>query len=218
MALGPYVTLEVHDDGPGIPPEILQSIFDPFFTTKEKGHGLGLAAVLGIIKAHKGGLTVYSEVGVGTTFKLLLPATMKEDDVTKSKSEAGTKIFKGSVLVIDDEEYVREAVTDILALENVEVLTAADGKSGLALYMAHQADISLVLLDLSMPGWSGERTMRELRKVNLKLPIILSSGYNEVEATRRFVGKEFTGFLQKPYTADRLLEVVQKYLSDGEPV
>ena len=214
LADGDYVTLEVHDDGPGMSQDILASIFDPFFTTKEKGHGLGLAAVLGIIRGHKGGLTVYSEEGQGTTFKLLIPASDKQEAMTISESGDQKSNIIGSVLVVDDEAYVREAVTDILGMRDIEVLTAADGKEGLAVYEAHQSEIALVLLDLSMPGWSGEETMREIRKVNPETRIILSSGYNEVEATRRFAGKGLTGFLQKPYSADKLIETIQAYLSD----
>jgi CheY-like chemotaxis protein len=214
LADGDYVTLEVHDDGPGMSQDILASIFDPFFTTKERGHGLGLAAVLGIIRGHKGGLTVYSEEGQGTTFKLLIPASDKQEAMTISEAGDQNTGITGSVLVVDDEEYVREAVTDILGMRDIEVLTAAGGKEGLAVYKVYQSKIALVLLDLSMPGWSGEETMREIRKVNPETRIILSSGYNEVEATRRFAGKGLTGFLQKPYSADKLIETIQAYLSD----
>ncbi|MCA9932932.1 MAG: PAS domain S-box protein [Anaerolineales bacterium] len=212
---GPYVTLEVHDDGPGMAPEILEKVFDPFFTTKEKGHGLGLAAVLGIVKGHKGGLTVYSEVGRGTTFKLLFPASLADEIPPQAKSPARSRKAKGLVLVIDDEVHVREAVTDILGLENIEVLATSDGKSGLALYQKHRAKIDLVLLDLSMPGWSGEQTMRELRQANPEVRIILSSGYNETEATQQFTGKGLTGFLQKPYSARQLVEMVGLHLLAG---
>lgn len=209
---GLFVTLEIHDDGEGMSQETLMKIFDPFFTTKEKGHGLGLAAVLGIIKGHRGGLTVYSELGKGTTFKILLPAssTPKVVNGEMPLSESGKS--GGLVLVIDDEKFVRMAVVDILAFDNIEVISAADGKEGLAMYQERQDEIGLVLLDLSMPGWSGEQTMRELHKVNPAVPIILSSGYNEVEATRLFIGKGLVGFLQKPYSTKSLLETVRQYL------
>ncbi|MCA9971332.1 MAG: PAS domain S-box protein [Anaerolineales bacterium] len=211
LANGTYVTLEIHDDGPGMDADTLAHIFDPFYTTKERGHGLGLAAVLGIVRGHRGGLTVYSEIGRGTTFKLLLPASEQQQPAPTADPLAGAASLDGLVLVIDDEAHVREAVSDILGLENIGVLTAVDGESGLALYQAHQADITLVLLDLSMPGWSGERTLRELRKVNPDVRIILSSGYNEVEATQRFAGRRLTGFLQKPYSAGKLLDIVNRY-------
>jgi CheY-like chemotaxis protein len=209
---GDYVTLEIRDDGIGMNKETLANIFDPFFTTKEKGHGLGLAAVLGIIKGHNGGLMVTSEVGVGTTFKILLPASTdyEADDLehpsTRSLNGAGL------VLVIDDEPHVRMAVSDILKLKNIKSILASDGQQGLALYQEHQKEVGLVLLDLSMPGWSGEQTMRELYKFDPDVSIILSSGYNEVEATRLFVGDGLVGFLQKPYSAAKLLDTVATYI------
>ncbi len=209
---GIYVTLEVHDDGAGMTQDTLANIFDPFFTTKEMGHGLGLAAVLGIIKGHRGGLTVYSEADKGSTFKILLPAaTMPDASVHVEPIEEPIN-GNGLVLVIDDEKHVRTAVADILGLENIGTLSAADGKQGLALYQERRSEIAMVLLDLSMPGWSGEQTMRELLKVDPQIAIVLSSGYNEVEATRRFVGKGLVGFLQKPYSADKLLDTVRLYL------
>ncbi len=209
---GLYVILELHDDGVGIPPENLAKIFDPFFTTKPTGHGLGLAAVIGIVKGHKGGLTVYSEIGKGTTFKLLFPIYDNAPAILPTDATSTSLALQGQVLVIDDEASVREAVADILGLKGVEVIVAADGETGLALYQERQEAIVLVLLDLSMPGWSGERTLRELRRINPQVRVILSSGYNEIEATQRFVGKALTGFLQKPYSADTLLSAVNHYL------
>lgn len=208
---GLYVTLEVHDDGPGIPAGDLGQIFDPFFTTKEKGHGLGLSAVLGIIKGHSAGLVVYSESGQGTTFKILLPASDKTAIETGEAFDRKSPTFVGQVLVIDDEPYVREAVVEILDAVGIVALTAENGEQGVALYEAQQSKIGLVLLDLSMPGWSGEQTMRVLRKLNQDVRVILSSGYNEIEATRGFVGKGAVGFLQKPYSTNKLLEMVWEF-------
>ena len=204
--------MELHDDTEVISPENLAKIFDPFFTTKPTGHGLGLAAVIGIVKGHKGGLTVYSEIGKGTTFKLLFPIYDNAPAILPTDATSTSLALQGQVLVIDDEASVREAVADILGLKGVEVIVAADGETGLALYQERQEAIVLVLLDLSMPGWSGERTLRELRRINPQVRVILSSGYNEIEATQRFVGKALTGFLQKPYSADTLLSAVNHYL------
>lgn len=209
LASGTYVTLEVQDDGPGIPADRVKKIFDPFYTTKEKGQGLGLSAVIGIVKGHKGGLTVKSDVGVGTSFKLWLPARNGHDSVSNPKSIEAELNFKGLVLVIDDEVHVREAIVDILDLEQIEVVAAADGQEGLSLYQQRQKEIRLVLLDLSMPGWNGERTMQELRKFDPNVRIILSSGYSEIEALKRFTGKRLDGFLKKPYSADKLLETIK---------
>ncbi|MCA9970932.1 MAG: PAS domain S-box protein [Anaerolineales bacterium] len=212
-APGPYVALEVRDPGSGIPADILSRIFDPFFTTKATGHGLGLAAALGIIKQHAGGLFVHSSGEEGTAFMLLLPASSAPELPTPPPTAAGYAPSHGLVLVIDDEAPVREAVGDILELVGIEVLAAPDGESGLALYQAHRAEVALVLLDLSMPGWNGEQTLQALRAVNPALRVILSSGYSESESVQRFIGKEVSGFLQKPYRAETLLQTVQAHLA-----
>lgn len=213
LAPGQYVSLEIHDDGQGMDSQTLARIFEPFFSTKATGRGLGLAAVLGIIRGHHGGLSVTSEVGQGSTFKLLFPAATEtapptdEDDAVEN-----TGAPAGKVLVIDDEQPVREAVKDILAVEGIVVLGAANGDDGVALYRERQAEIELVLLDLSMPGLSGQETLAALRQVNPAVRVILSSGYNEVEAMRRFRAEGSLGFLQKPYSADRLIQTVKQHL------
>ena len=117
------------------------------------------------------------------------------------------------ILVIDDEASVREAVTDVLELEGLQVLTAPDGAAGVALYGEWQADIGLVLLDLSMPGLTGEETFRELQKVNPGVRVVLSSGYNQAEATRRLTGLELAGFVQKPYDAATLIREIRRQMS-----
>jgi PAS domain S-box-containing protein len=210
---GHYVTLEVHDTGNGMDADTMTQIFDPFYTTKATGRGLGLAAVLGVVQGHGGGIRVYSEVGQGTTFKLLFPATDATATTPASPpTRPAADSVEGLVLVIDDEEAVREAVTDILELHGLDVVTAADGQTGIELFRQRSQEISLVLLDLSMPGLSGQETFRALRGIDPTVPVILSSGYNEHEATRRFVGKGLAGFLQKPYNLEGLVEKIQQYL------
>ncbi len=117
------------------------------------------------------------------------------------------------VLLIDDEEPVREAVKDILELIDVEVVTAVNGHDGIALYTQQQEDINLILLDLSMPGMNGEETLRILRQIDPCIPVLLSSGYNKIDIAFRFEDTNLTGFLQKPYSLDRLIDAVQKYLT-----
>lgn len=211
---GPYVTLEIGDTGAGILPEMLPRIFDPFFTTKQTGHGLGLAAVLGIIKGHQGGLWVHSEMQQGTVFRLLLPPQdTRPTKPVKSRVVVDTAVSIGLVLVIDDETAVYEAIHDMLSLEGIRTLSAANGQQGLTLYRQHQTDISLILLDLSMPGWSGNRTLQELRQINPAVPIILSSGYSENEAREQFADLGPTGFLPKPYATEDLVHIVKQFCS-----
>ncbi|MCP4422267.1 MAG: PAS domain S-box protein [Chloroflexi bacterium] len=211
---GRYVTLEIHDNGAGMDDNTAAKIFDPFFSTKDLGHGLGLAAVLGIVRGHNGGIYVYSELGKGTTFKLLFPVdeTTVEEEEVQSRSNLEKTKQSGLILVIDDEQPVREAVTDILEAEGYEVITAVNGKKGLALYKTRIDEVSLVLLDLSMPGMNGAETFRELQQLNPNVRVILSSGYNQIEATNRFAEKGLAGFLQKPYTINALTETVKQYL------
>ena len=210
---GDYVTLEVHDNGSGMDATTLSKIFDPFFTTKITGRGLGLAAVLGILRGHRGGLAVSSEVGRGTTFKLLFPiSTAAPIEPLAAKVNSAVGLSPSLILVIDDEEPVREAVTDILESVGIRVITAADGEAGVALYRERRAEIRLVLLDLSMPGLSGVETFHELQKIDPNVAVILSSGYNRNEATRRFADQGLTGFLQKPYDAETLIDKIQQHL------
>ncbi|MFH0991875.1 MAG: PAS domain-containing protein [bacterium] len=208
---GTYVLLDVHDDGSGMAEETQQRIFDPFFSTKFTGRGLGLAAVLGIIRGHKGGIQVQSNVGVGTTFRIALPA-VQSFALNERKSMAEEKEITGAILVIDDEEYVRDLVADILDTFHIAVVTAENGEGGLSIYSDHRDKISAVLLDLSMPGIGGEETFKRLKALNPNVKVILSSGYSEVEAVERFAGQGLAGFLQKPYKPELLISVLKSQM------
>ncbi|MCI0398028.1 MAG: PAS domain S-box protein [Chloroflexi bacterium] len=210
---GQYIFLKVADDGSGMDDNTLGKIFDPFFTTKFTGRGLGLAAVLGIMRGHKGGVSVSSQVGQGTTFELLFPVS--EAEVARLPILAPAQPVRkqpGAVLVIDDEAAVREAASDILELEGLRVIAAADGLKGIHLYQEQAADIDLVLLDLSMPGLSGEETFRELQRLNPQVQVILSSGYSAAEVNRAFQGRGIAGFIQKPYDWETLASAVWRHL------
>ena len=213
---GQYVSLEVHDTGCGMSPDTVAKIFDPFFTTKFAGRGLGLSAVLGIVHAHKGALKVYSQPGQGTSFKVLFPASPNAVDAPAAPSAADLT-GEGTVLIVDDEEVVRQTARHTLQRYGYQTLTAADGAEAVEIYRARPDGIAAVLLDLTMPVMSGEETLHHLQRINPAVKILLTSGYNEVEAVHRFAGKGLAGFIQKPYTSSDLAKKVKDILTDTEP-
>lgn len=218
---GRYVCLKVSDTGTGIDSEILAHIFDPFFTTKLHGTGLGLSATVGIVRTHKGGLQVTSQVGQGTTFKILFPALgpapiapIVHHSMTNTAEH--NPVVRGAVLVIDDEKSVREVVCDILEMNGLEVLVAHNGQVGVEIFTAQQNKIDVVLLDMQMPVMNGAETFQALRAIDPNVKVILSSGYNEIEATGRFVDQGLAAFLQKPYDLDTLVAKVRSVLISAE--
>ncbi|MDQ6676327.1 MAG: PAS domain S-box protein [Acidobacteriota bacterium] len=211
---GKHVSLEVHDTGSGMDEATIGKIFDPFFTTKFTGRGLGLAAVLGIVRGHKGALKVYSTQGKGTTFKVLFPA--KESQAAEPPPEQLQHQFaaKGTVLVVDDEQIIRKVAASILERFGFRVLVAENGREAVEIFEQMPGQISLVILDLTMPVMNGEEALREIKILSPHVPILLSSGFNEMEAIQRFAGKGLAGFVQKPYTSARLAEKLEQVLKD----
>jgi PAS domain S-box-containing protein len=205
LAPGDYVFLEVNDNGCGMEPEVKGRIFEPFYTTKFAGHGLGLAAVLGIVRSHHGAIKVYSEPGRGTTFKLLFPA-IAEGSQEPEKSVDEVSIWRGTglALVVDDEDTVRAVTAHILESLGFTPLTAPDGAEGVRVFREHADALRLVLLDLTMPHMNGEETFRELYRINPRVPVVLMSGFTEKDTIDRFAGKELAGFIQKPFDRKRL--------------
>jgi PAS domain S-box-containing protein len=211
---GGYVMLEVHDTGCGMSQETLKKIFDPFFTTKFAGRGLGLSAVLGIVRAHHGALKVYSEPGRGTTFKVLFPMSREVTTVGPVETR-GDLAGTGTVLIVDDEEVVRRTASHALERYGYRTILAVNGREALDIYQSAPR-ITLVLLDLTMPVMSGEETLRRLQTMDPAVRVLLTSGYNEVEAVQRFAGKGLAGFIQKPYTAADLAERVKQVMVPSE--
>jgi PAS domain S-box-containing protein len=202
---GDLVCLRVRDTGAGMTRETIAKIFDPFFTTKFAGRGLGLAAVLGIVRGHHGGLLVTSAVGAGSTFTLLLPAATRPapEKEIRPPVETRDRPLSGTVLLIDDEEGVRAVAEQMFCSFGLKTFIAADGKEGFELFKQHQATISLVLLDLTMPRMSGEETLRAIRAISPRLPVILTSGYNE-SAIPELATDPHVSFLQKPFSMQAL--------------
>ena len=214
LAPGLYLHLEVADTGCGIGEEARSRIFEPFFSTKFTGRGLGLAAVLGIVHAHKGALKVYSEPGKGTTFKILFPA--KEGTVEGARTMEPTPLAdwrgKGTILLVDDEESLVALGARMLEHLGFTVLMASDGLRAVELYRERGKEIDLVLMDLTMPHMDGAEAFGELRRLNPDVCVVLASGYSHEDVASRFAGKGLDGVLQKPYTLAKLREALAELM------
>ncbi len=209
---GQYVCLTVQDNGTGMSDATKAKIFDPFFTTKVRGCGLGLSAVMGIVRGHKGELRVSSDPGKGTTFEVLFPASSSASVPTPVPKAAGKEGGDGLILLIDDEKLLRRTGQVILSRRGYSVISAADGAEGLEIFRSIAEKISLVILDLSMPVMGGEETLRRLLELRPNLRVILSSGYDETEASRVVGGNRNAPFLKKPFTANELVTAVRSAL------
>ena len=211
---GPYVMLEVRDDGCGMEPAILNRIFDPFFTTKFTGRGLGLAALLGIVRAHRGGLQVVSAPGRGTRFRIYFPPAASVEPALPAAADAAPALPAGTtarVLLVDDEAQVRQGIERLLRRLGYEVSVAEDGAAACRLASADGA-IDLVLLDLTMPVMDGPSTVRALRAAGVAAPVVLMSGYAEAEVASRGALSEADAYLKKPFGASELGEALRAQL------
>jgi signal transduction histidine kinase/CheY-like chemotaxis protein len=228
-----FVLIEVRDEGCGIAPAQLEHIFDPFFTTKPSGHGLGLAAVLGIVHSHAGDIEVDSIVGQGTRFRVMLPcsdaealAAAEPEDAPRPRIHLPTEATsahlhaaprrrvtlaagqRGCVLVVDDEVMVRELAGEVLERAGHRVLLAADGIDGMRVFEAHEREVDLVILDRTMPGRDGLELLADIRQRRPELPAIISSGYADSTGSQKLSTLGIDGILQKPWSPSELVHLV----------
>ena len=209
LRLGKYVCLEVRDTGCGMDDATKTRVFDPFFSTKFTGRGLGLAAVAGIVRGHKGAITVDSAPGKGSCFTVLFPAVERAVKQSQVAGRDAALHGAGTVLVVDDEEMVREFTKKALERHGYTVLLADSGLAAIDVFRRHPGEIALVVLDLSMQHMSGEEALPELRKIRPEVKVVISSGYSEAETMTLFQGQRVSGFVQKPYTSKGLAEKVK---------
>ncbi len=217
LAPGAYLTLDVTDNGSGIPPEVFDRIFDPFFTTKTKGRGLGLSSMLGILRAHQGGIKIYTEPGRGSTFRIFLPAAPA--GTAAAADHPGTKLWhgQGRILVVDDDDEVRASTRSQLEALGFETLEARDGQEAVDIFEAQRGLLALVFMDLSMPHMDGNEALQVIRSLDPEARVILCSGFDR-GATRPPRGA--TGpnaFLQKPFRIADLCQVLRDVLEGPRP-
>jgi PAS domain S-box-containing protein len=213
---GSYVVIDVTDDGPGVAPEAANHLFEPFFTTRMAGRGLGLAAVHGIVRAHRGAISVESQPGRGANFRVYLRAAIPAERTPPASSHPPAKAAETcTVLVVDDESIVRDVAADMLQALGYEVMVAASGQEARTTFRSHAGQIGLVIVDMNMPEDSGLSVRKDIASVRPDVPVILASGFAEADVARQVREGLFAGFLQKPFDLKELGAAVERALSSA---
>ncbi|MBU1068235.1 response regulator [Myxococcota bacterium] len=215
---GPYTQIRIEDTGTGMDEHTLARIFDPFFSTKFTGRGLGLAAALGIVRAHNGTLNVNSTVHNGTRFEMYFPAEVPADEPRVNETSRFTTTWNGSgiVLFVDDEETVRNVGKRLLKRMGFEVLLANDGVEAVEMFARYGETIGLVILDMTMPRMDGKEALEQIKQIRPDVKIVLSTGYSERDVATNFQGRGFDAFIQKPYNYRELKDLVRMVLASTD--
>jgi CheY-like chemotaxis protein len=213
LPVGKYIKISITDEGNGISDEYLSKIFDPYFTTKQKGSGLGLAVCYSVVRNHRGYIKVESTLGVGTTFHIYLPVFEGHQHNRKSGEEGAFSASGGSILVMDDEDSIRDMMGDILSSYGYTVDFARNGEEAISLYQDNAYDV--VILDLTIPGgMGGKETMKELLLIDPYVKVIVSSGYSSDPIMSDYKQYGFRDVMAKPYKIEELGEVIERVIAE----
>jgi two-component system cell cycle sensor histidine kinase/response regulator CckA len=214
---GKYVLLTVSDTGVGMPPDVLERIFDPFFTTKADGEGtgLGLSMVHGIVSQHGGYIRCYSEPGRGSSFRVYFPVSSRELASDPTQTREMPAFGAETVLLVDDDERIREMGRQMIEMGGYSVLIARNGEEALEVWAAQKEEISLIILDLIMPGMGGNRCLQELLRMDSDVKVLFASGYSSNGLTHDQKGTGARGFISKPYDTKEILGAIRKVLDKG---